>query len=210
MISTMKKNSGILILAALLSTGLVAITHTLTESKITEQAQEQLLKTLNQVIPESLYDNALTQTCTFVTDPALNTSIPQRAFIATRDQKPVAIAVETIAPDGYNGTIKLLVATDLNQNVLGVRVLQHNETPGLGDKVDLNISDWILSFTNKTIEFENDERWAVRKDGGQFDQFTGATITPRAVVNAAKKAAWFIQQQQAKIITQPLNCGDRS
>lgn len=210
MISTMKKNSGILILAALLSTGLVAITHTLTESKITEQAQEQLLKTLNQVIPESLYDNALTQTCTFVTDPALNTSIPQRAFIATRDQNPVAIAVETIAPDGYNGTIKLLVATDLNQNVLGVRVLQHNETPGLGDKVDLNISDWILSFTNKTIEFENDERWAVRKDGGQFDQFTGATITPRAVVNAAKKAAWFIQQQQAKIITQPLNCGDRS
>ena len=82
-----------------------------------------------------------------------------------------------------------------NGKVLGVRVLQHAETPGLGDKIETRISDWILSFAGKLFSLENESSWAVKKDGGQFDQFTGATITPRAVVNNVRKnAKWVITQ----------------
>ena len=82
-----------------------------------------------------------------------------------------------------------------NGTVLGVRTLQHAETPGLGDKIETRISDWILSFAGKLFSLENESSWAVKKDGGQFDQFTGATITPRAVVNNVREnAKWVITQ----------------
>lgn len=210
MIRAMRKNGAVLALAALLSTGLVAVTHLLTKDTIAEQQRLQLLKVLNQVIPEQMHDNALAKTCTLVTNPALGVDTPMPVYIATKDGKTTALAIEAIAPDGYNGAIKILVGVDTNNTVLGVRTLYHNETPGLGDKIDLNVSDWVLSFSGKNIEGENDKRWAVYKDGGQFDQFTGATITPRAVVNAARKAAWYTMQNMESIARQPENCGDAS
>ncbi|WP_281545682.1 electron transport complex subunit RsxG [Grimontia sp. SpTr1] len=210
MIRAMRNNGAILALAALLSTGLVAVTNTLTKDTIAEQQRIQLLRVLNQVIPEDMHDNALAKTCTLVTSPNLGTSEPMPIYIATKNGEPTAMAVEAIAPDGYNGAIKVLVGVDTNNTVLGVRVLSHNETPGLGDKIDLNVSDWVLSFNGKNIESEDDKRWAVYKDGGQFDQFTGATITPRAVVNAARNAAWYAMQNKDTIVRQPLNCGAAS
>ncbi|WP_325893375.1 electron transport complex subunit RsxG [Grimontia sp. NTOU-MAR1] len=210
MIRAMRNNGAILALAALLSTGLVAVTNTLTKDTIAEQQRIQLLRVLNQVIPEDMHDNALAKTCTLVTSPNLVTSEPMPIYIATKNGEPTAMAVEAIAPDGYNGAIKVLVGVDTNNTVLGVRVLSHNETPGLGDKIDLNVSDWVLSFNGKNIESEDDKRWAVYKDGGQFDQFTGATITPRAVVSAARNAAWYAMQNKDTIVRQPLNCGAAS
>ncbi|CZF77793.1 Electron transport complex protein RnfG [Grimontia celer] len=210
MIRAMRNNGAILALAALLSTGLVAVTNTLTKDTIAEQQRIQLLRVLNQVIPEDMHDNALAKTCTLVTSPNLGTNEPVPIYIATKNGEPTAMAVEAIAPDGYNGAIKVLVGVDTNNTVLGVRVLSHNETPGLGDKIDLNVSDWVLSFNGKNIESEDDKRWAVYKDGGQFDQFTGATITPRAVVSAARNAAWYALQNKDTIVRQPLNCGAAS
>ncbi|WP_438879367.1 RnfABCDGE type electron transport complex subunit G, partial [Bacillus cereus group sp. Bce036] len=90
------------------------------------------------------------------------------------------------------GAIKIIVGIDQQGNILGTRVLSHQETPGLGDKIDLRISDWILSFTGRQVNDDNQRQWQVRKDGGQFDQFTGATITPRAVVKAVKQTVEYV------------------
>lgn len=208
MIDVIKKNGGILAIAALLSTGLVAITNALTADTIAEQQQKQLMLALNQVIPESKHDNLLYQSCTLINDKAaLGTTEPQPLYIATLNEQPTALAFQAIAPDGYNGAIKVLIGTDMSGEVLGVRVLEHNETPGLGDKVNLSVSDWVLSFNGKRVEEANDARWAVHKDGGQFDQFTGATITPRAVVNATRKAIWYVTQNRSVFLEQPRNCG---
>ncbi len=103
--------------------------------------------------------------------------------------KKTAYAFETVAPDGYAGRIRLLVGITPTGTILGVRVLEHQETPGLGDKIETRISDWILSFSQQQLRSDNLADWAVKKDGGKFDQFAGATITPRAVVNQVKQSA---------------------
>ncbi|WP_434359644.1 electron transport complex subunit RsxG [Parasalinivibrio latis] len=208
MIAAMRKNGLVLAVFALLATGLVAITNKLTEHKIAEQAELQLLGQLNQVIPTSMHDNDLYKSCTLVTAPnALGTDQPMPLYVATKGSKPTAMAIEAIAPNGYNGAIKVLVAADMNGKVTGARVLQHNETPGLGDKIDIRVTDWITHFAGKTIDSGNDKRWAVQKDGGQFDQFTGATITPRAVVGAVRDAAWYLHENKDTLTKQPFNCG---
>ncbi len=208
MLKAMSKNSLILATAALLTTSLVALTHLVTKNRIEHQTELKLLSVLNQVIPEGSYDNALHQSCLLVTADALNPDEAMPIFIAKKSEKPVAMAIQAIAPDGYSGAIRLLIGLDMQNTVLGVRVLQHNETPGLGDKADLDVSDWILSFNNKTIENEDDKRWKVKKDGGYFDQFTGATITPRAIVNATRRAVWFVSQQKDQLLETSPPCGE--
>ena len=109
--------------------------------------------------------------------------------IGEKNGKTAVYALEATAPDGYSGNIRLLIGMTPQGEILGVRVLEHKETPGLGDKIETRISDWILSFTNQKITQDNLSEWTVKKDGGQFDQFAGATITPRAVVNQVKRSA---------------------
>lgn len=128
-------------------------------------------------------------------------------YIARQDDRPVAAILEATAPDGYSGAIQLLVGVDFSGTVLGTRVTEHHETPGLGDKIELRLSDWITHFSGKTIAAGNDAHWAVKKDGGDFDQFTGATITPRAVVNAVKRAGLYAQTLPAKL-PQLSACGE--
>ena len=117
-----------------------------------------------------------------------------------------AIRGQPLAPDGYNGKIQLVVGLAGEGTVSGVRVLEHKETPGLGDKIELRISDWILGFNSLTLNSENITNWAVKKDGGQFDQFTGATITPRAVVKAVKRSVEYYQANKAAIFAAPNEC----
>ncbi|HIF9204049.1 TPA: electron transport complex subunit RsxG [Photobacterium damselae] len=207
MFQAMKKNGGILALFALLATGLVAITHLLTEGRIAKQQEIELMDILNQVVPAQSHDNVLYKSCTLVKDfPRLGTNDSEPAYIATKDGKPVGIAIQAIAPDGYSGAIKLIVGLNMDGVVTGVRVLQQNETPGLGDKIETSVSNWIYSFNGKKVKGENDPAWHVRKDGGEFDQFTGATITPRAVVKSVKNVSLFWDQNKEKILNQPLNC----
>lgn len=211
MIHAMKKNGGVLAIFALLATALVAVTNLLTQDRILEQQQKELLKVLNQVIPAESHDNELYKSCTLITNEQyLGTQAPMPAYLASKDGEPSGVAIEAIAPDGYNGAIKLIVGLDPTGVVTGVRILSHQETPGLGDKIEMRISHWIESFTGKKLAGENDPAWAVRKDGGEFDQFTGATITPRAVVKAVKNVSLYYTRHQQALLNQPLNCQGES
>ncbi|EGQ7761668.1 TPA: electron transport complex subunit RsxG [Vibrio alginolyticus] len=206
MLTAIRKNGLTLAMFACATTGLVALTQYLTKDQIKVQEQKQLLSVLNQVIPENMHDNALTQACTMVTSPDLGTLRAMPAYLATKNGEPTAIAIESIAPDGYNGEIKVITGIDNQGNILGTRVLNHQETPGLGDKIDLRVTDWILSFTGKQVTESNWNSWKVRKDGGDFDQFTGATITPRAVVKVVRNTVNYVNQSREDILSQPLGC----
>ncbi|PTA50367.1 electron transport complex subunit RsxG [Shewanella morhuae] len=203
----MIRNGFLLALFALICTGLVAVVNQQTADKITQQEQQELMRVLHQLIPDEMHDNDLTAQCTLLLDKeALGTDNPMPAYIATMAGKPVAIAIEAIAPDGYNGNIKLIVGVNTQGEVLGVRTLTHQETPGLGDKIELRKSNWVSQFVGKMLDSQDDKQWLVKKDGGDFDQFTGATITPRAYVKAVKNAVWYFNNNQAQIFSQPLNC----
>ncbi|ACZ76958.1 electron transport complex, RnfABCDGE type, G subunit [Dickeya parazeae Ech586] len=193
LLTTMRRHATTLALFAAFTTGLTALVNYLTESTISQQVIAQQRALLDQVLPANRYNNNLLSECYLVTDPALGSTSPHHVYIARQDGTPVAAALESTAPDGYSGAIHLLIGADFHGNVLGTRVTEHHETPGLGDKIDIRISNWITGFTGQTITGPQDSRWAVKKDGGQFDQFTGATITPRAVVNAVKRSVLFLQ-----------------
>ncbi len=204
----MSKNGLILAAFAFIVTAIVALTHELTKSAVTEQEQRYLLTQLDQVIAPSTYDNDLVKQCVLVTAPdSLGRLTPQRAFIATNNNAPVAIAIEATAPNGYSGNIDLIVSVNPKGEVGGVRVLRHQETPGLGDKVDIAKSSWVESFKDKVLSDTNESEWRVKKDGGVFDQFTGATITPRAVVQATKKAVSYVTNNYETIMNNTNDCG---
>ncbi len=207
MLTAIKNNGITLAIFACGCTALVSVTHLLTKETIFQQQQQQLRLTLNQVIPHELHDNELLSACTLIQSEQLGTHEAMPAYIATQNGKPSAIALEVIAPNGYNGKIKLIVGINYAGEITGTRVLSHNETPGLGDKIDTRISDWVYSFNGKRVSQQNLTSWKVKKDGGQFDQFTGATITPRAVVNAVKNSVIFYNENKEQLFSQPLNCG---
>lgn len=202
---TIEKNARLLALFAIACTALIALVNFLTKDIIIEQEQQQLVLTLSSIIDPSKHDNSINQTCIVIEDEQLGT-LPQKAYLATNNNTPVAAAITTTAPDGYNGNIFLLVAMNYDGTISGVRTIKHQETPGLGDKVELRKSQWILDFNGKKILEEIDNRWAVAKDGGMFDQFTGATITPRAVVNAVKRTAMYFNQHKANLFGTAPNC----
>lgn len=192
MLKTIRKHGITLALFAAGSTGLTAAINMMTKTTIDEQAALQQKVLFDQVIPADRYNNNLQNSCFVVNSPALGKG-SHHVYIARMDDTPVAAILEATAPDGYSGAIRLLVGADFNGTVLGTRVTEHHETPGLGDKIELRLSDWITHFAGKSIGGEHDAHWAVKKDGGDFDQFTGATITPRAVVNAVKRAGLYAQ-----------------
>jgi len=202
MLKTMQKHGMTLALFAAVLTGLTALVNGLTKSTIDEQAARQQKALFDQVIPADLYDNELQKSCYLVQAPALGKGT-HRIYIARKGDTPVGTVMEATAPDGYSGAIQLLVGTDFSGTVLGTRVTQHHETPGLGDKIETRLSDWILHFAGKAIHGIDDPAFAVKKDGGEFDQFTGATITPRAVVNAVKRAGVYAQTLPAQINNLP-------
>ncbi|MEF1244269.1 electron transport complex subunit RsxG [Vibrio campbellii] len=206
MLTAIRKNGLTWAIFACATTGLVALTQYLTKDQIKLQEQKQLLSVLNQVIPEEMHDNNLVAACTMVSAPDLGTVRSMPTYIATQDGQPTAMAIESIAPDGYNGEIKIITGIDNQGKILGTRILSHQETPGLGDKIDLRVTDWILSFTGKQVTESNWNSWRVRKDGGDFDQFTGATITPRAVVKAVRNTVNYVNKSRDEILNQPLDC----
>ncbi|MBA0210184.1 electron transport complex subunit RsxG [Pectobacterium brasiliense] len=201
MMTTMRRHATTLALFAAGTTALTAVVNMLTEPTILHQAMLQQKMLLDQVVPAELYNSDIQKECYVVTDPALGSSAPHRVFIARQNGEPVAAALESTAPDGYSGAIRLLVGADFHGKVLGVRVTEHHETPGLGDKIEVRISDWITRFSGQTVQGEQDARWAVKKEGGMFDQFTGATITPRAVINSVKRSALYLQTLPPQINT---------
>jgi|SRR5690606_29877308 len=202
---SMGRNGLILAGFAIVATFLVIMTSLVTEEPISRQQEQELLRVLNQIIPADQHDNDLYQSCTVIRHPDLG-SAPRRVYRAYVNNEPTAVAVEVTAPNGYSGAIHLLVALNADASIAGVRTLQHQETPGLGDKIEIRKNDWITSFNGQRVNGEDDPRWAVKRDGGMFDQFTGATITPRAVVQAVKRAALVFENNQQQWFSAPANC----
>lgn len=198
MLKTMQKHGVTLALFAALATGLTAVVNALTKDTIEQQAIAQQKLLFDQVISSDMYDNNIQASCVSTKDSPLGKG-ERHIYVARKGREPVAVVMEATAPDGYSGAIQLLVAADFNGKVLGSRVTEHHETPGLGDKIETRLSDWITHFSGKTIQGSDDPSWAVKKDGGQFDQFTGATITPRAVVNAVKRAGLFAKTLPSQV-----------
>ncbi|PWC20799.1 electron transport complex subunit RsxG [Brenneria roseae subsp. roseae] len=207
MFTTMRRHAMTLALFAAFTTALTAVVNSLTGPTISRQALLQQKMLLDQVVPSDLYNNDMQQECYVVTNSALGSTSPRQLFIARKDGIPVAAAIESTAPDGYSGAIQLLIGADFNGNVLATRVTEHHETPGLGDKIEIRISDWITRFNGQSVQGVDDARWAVKKEGGMFDQFTGATITPRAVINSVKRSALYLQTLPSQLDTLPV-CGE--
>ncbi|WP_211829424.1 electron transport complex subunit RsxG [Kistimonas asteriae] len=203
---TISKNSLTLGLFAVLTTGLVALTWYATRDQITSQVRASEEKALHEVLPLSAFDNSLLDTRVILPEPErLGPYVqPPEAYIAFQNDKPSAIILPVVAPDGYSGRINLLVGIYADGRISGVRVITHKETPGLGDSIDTRISDWILGFNGKSINHPAGEGWAVRKDGGEFDQFTGATITPRAVVAAVRRSLDYFADYHSALFTNGL------
>ena len=193
------RNSLILGLFAIATAGTLALTNEATLPKIECNRQQALASSLHQVMPQAMADNNMLLDWIIVTDPLLGRG-EHHVYRARKDGKPSGAVLEAVAPDGYGGRISLLVGVDMSGTVTGVRVIPpHNETPGLGDKVELKKSDWILSFNGRSLGNPSPEGWAVKKDGGVFDSFTGATITPRAVVAQVQRALEYFARHRNEI-----------
>lgn len=166
---------------SLAATLLLTVAYGLTKEPIAQSALEDLRQSLAQVLPASIYDN----------NPATDTvqlqidGKPLLVYRASKANHVTGVAFEA-SHKGYSGEIRVLLGIDENGKLLGVRVLKHTETPGLGDKIEVTRTDWITRFTGLSLGNPPDAQWAVKKDGGPFDQFAGATITPRAVVTSIR------------------------
>jgi Na+-translocating ferredoxin:NAD+ oxidoreductase subunit G len=188
--------SGILALFAIAGTSLVAFTHLATKDRIEANERETLLRTLSALVPAESVDNDMVLDTLEVSDPEQLGAPITTVYRGRKQGMPVAAVLTTMVPNGYSGPIKLLVAVRYDGSLGGVRVISHKETPGLGDKVDESRSDWIYGFTGKSLGDPPIEKWKVKRDGGVFDQFTGATITPRSIVNAVRKTLIYVKDHQ--------------
>ncbi len=204
MLKFVSKNALLLAVAALGCVALVSGVNQLTAPEISRQAQAQQLALLKEVLPAGHQDEQILQHCLQLSAKADFGSDSHQMYRTVVNGQP-AYVTEATAPDGYSGNITLLAAIGADGTVFGVRTVAHKETPGLGDKIELKRHNWILSFNNQQVQSPDDKRWAVQKDGGQFDQFTGATITPRAVVGAVKRAALYIKAHP-ELATMAANC----
>ena len=119
------------------------------------------------------------------------------------DVEQLGVVLPITAVQGYSGPIQLLLALDQQQRIVGVRAIEHRETPGLGDRIETRKSDWMLAFNGLRYDDLAPDDWAVQNDGGQFDSFTGATITPRAVVDALKETLAYLARHPVILEANP-------
>ena len=179
----------------LCTSALLMISHTMTKERIAEQQLQAKLAALKQLIPDDLIDNDLVADAQEIFKPsALGHRQPETMYIGKQQGKVVATAIPVTARDGYSGDIKLMVGIRNDGTITAVAIIDHKETPGLGDLIEPNKSDWLLQFPGKSLDNPQASQWRVNKDQGYFDQITAATITPRAVVAAIKKALEFHRQ----------------
>ena len=199
----------ILFLFVVTFTGVLSGAYLWTLPTIEAAASEEKMKLINEVLPSSSYDNDLLKdTLQIAPAPALGQDGTSTAYRARKGGKPNALVLEAIAPDGYAGKIRLLIALDVEGALLGVRVTQHKETPGLGDyiepKKDKNKErPWITQFDGLKPAASEEREWKVKKDGGRFDSVAGATVTPRAVVKAVRKAAVYVIENRETLFDKP-------
>ncbi|MFC3391321.1 electron transport complex subunit RsxG [Aidingimonas halophila] len=188
-------------LFAMVTAGVVAFTRAWTEERIAENRLADRHRLLGEVLPSDLQgipiQSLLDQTLQLPPNDSLGHSAPFDAWhITNNDQE--ALILPVTAKDGYNGDIDLLIGITGRGTISGVRVTQHQETPGLGDKIEHGKSDWIDTFDGRSLDDPPPDEWGVAPDGGAFDAFTGATITPRAVVKAVHHTLVFADEESER------------
>jgi len=191
------------IVAAVL-TALLALVASFTRERIVSNEQAWIRQRRDALVPPAMHDNDLLTDSIAVTAPdLLGSSQPVKIYRARRNGAPVAAVLRPIAPDGYRGPIELLVAVGPGGRLIGVQVIRHQETPGLGDSFESRDVHWLERFRGRSLTDPPPQRWTVRRDGGDFDAFTGATITPRAIVKAVRNALEYYQRNSQRIFEQP-------
>jgi len=187
--------SGFLLwLFSVIGTTLVAFTQQSTLERIAANEKKVLLRNLYALIPAEQMDNDIALDILQISSSSLlGTDSESVVYRARKQNEPIAVVFNAIAPGGYSGNIYLLIAVYEDGTLAGVRAVKHNETPGLGDSIEVRKSDWILGFDGKSLTSPMIDLWKVKRDGGHFDQITGATITPRAIVKAVKNTLEYYQ-----------------
>jgi electron transport complex protein RnfG len=175
--------------------GLVAVTHVATADRIAHNERQALLERLAVLVPVEQVTNDMAADMLLVSDRDRLGADRTTVYRARAGDSPVALILTAVVPDGYAGPINLLVSVLADGSLGGVRVISHKETPGLGDKIEEQRTDWILGFAGRSLVNPEPARWKVKRDGGEFDQFTGATVTPRAIVKAVKNTLLYVKEK---------------
>lgn len=202
------RTAAILFVFVIIFTGLLSAAYQWTKPAIEASAAEEKMKLVDEVLPRSEYDNNLLQdTRTLPATPELGLAEASTVYLARKGGQPVAAVFEAVAPDGYAGKVRLILAVRANGEVAGVRVTQHKETPGLGDYVEVKkdknkARPWITQFTGLSLAQVSDREWKVKKDGGRFDYYAGATVTPRAVTKAVLKAVQWADAHRERLFAE--------
>lgn len=195
-------------LAAILTLALAALAH-VTQERVARNRQAWLLQRLDALIAPESHDNDLFKDRVRLSAPdLLETDIPAEVFRVRKEGQPVAVAIRSVVPDGYRGPIELLTAIRYDGTLIGVQVLHHNETPGLGDAFETRNPEWLQRFEGLSLNKPPQQRWTVKKEGGDFDAFTGATTTPRAIVKGIRRALEFYAARRDQLFTLPSGTGD--
>jgi electron transport complex protein RnfG len=180
-------------------------TYLSTQSEIELAERRAEARQLMEIFPEDTHDNELVDDTFMLEAEASLLGLRQerQGYRVRQGERVVGVILPATARDGYSGDIRTLVGVRSDGSVAGVRVVAHKETPGLGDKVDLRKSPWILGFNDRSLDNPALSQWSVSKDGGAFDQFTGATVTPRAVILATRRALEYAELNQATLFETP-------
>lgn len=202
----------ILSIVTLLSSGLLMLSEFLTRDKIAEQKKLLLLNSLVQLIPTQLHDNELVESTLSINEKELlGHRKEQKVYIGRLNGNLSVVAIPVTSRMGYSGDIDLIVGIKENGEITTVKILEQHETPGLGDLILATKSDWLMQFPNQSLSKLSDKKWQVKRDGGDFDQITGATITPRAVVKAVNQTLTYFKNNRQtfeQIKTSPLTSGE--
>jgi len=189
----MIRSAAALGLVAIAGTSLLTGVDFLTADRIAAQERRVILEQLGQIIPQQYDNQLLDDRFSFRNERYFPNGQEVIAYRARLQGEPRALVLKFNAVTGYNGNITLLAGINTDGSLRGVRIISHKETPGLGDAIEIEKSDWALNFSGKSLNDPEADKWAVKRDGGEFDQFTGATITPRAVVDAVRLALEYFE-----------------
>lgn len=204
-LQSIRFNAILLAVFALITAIILASTDSLTRDKIAESERKAAQRKLLEIIPIERHDNDLLMDVQPIPErfwAKLGLKKGGDIHIARRDGLPIAAIIPAVTPDGYSGNIAMIVGINFDGTIAGVRVTEHRETPGLGDKVDLKKSRWILDFDDKSLVNPERDSWDVKKNGGAYDQFTGATITPRAVIHQIAQTLEYFSQDSERLLAQ--------
>ena len=198
-----------LALVAAICTALVALTWSVTRPRIAENERNYLQQSLSPALADIYYDNDLSESILVIPPPHdLPGREPVTVYRLSRGSEPAAAVFIVNAPGGYAGPIRLLIGIDHAGQVTAVRVLAHSETPGLGDLIESSRSNWLQQFDGTSLESPPRDRWAIKRDGGAFDQLTGASVTPRAVVRAVRETLIYFEANRDRLFAARESTGE--